>query len=147
MNGGAVQDRFFKPDHEDGPFTNLKAFNDWVFAAATLQKPAGDGTIQLLDHPDVYRDLLPDTCSVYFTHGDLNPANIMVSGTPGSYKVSGIIDWEQAGWYPEWWEYSKMQFGVAETDEWILDDWPDRITEPHTDACHAFMEYTLWRGG
>ncbi|GAA5834753.1 hypothetical protein JCM11251_003654 [Rhodosporidiobolus azoricus] len=31
-------------------------------------------------------------------HGDLNPSNILVDGD----KVTGIIDWEMAGYYPEW---------------------------------------------
>ncbi len=41
---------------------------------------------------------------VKFTHPDLNPRNIQY------YKgrIVGIIDWEFAGWYPEYWEYTKM---------------------------------------
>ncbi|KAK6840103.1 hypothetical protein PG987_005969 [Apiospora arundinis] len=37
-----------------------------------------------------------------FTHGDLNPSNIFVRGD----EVVGIIDWETAGWYPDYWEYT-----------------------------------------
>ena len=37
-----------------------------------------------------------------FTHGDLAPRNILVKGD----KIVGIIDWECAGWYPEYWEYT-----------------------------------------
>ena len=25
-------------------------------------------------------------------------------------RITGIIDWEFAGWYPEYWEYTKMYF-------------------------------------
>lgn len=32
------------------------------------------------------------------THGDLSPRNIMVDGS----KVTGIVDWDNAGFYPEW---------------------------------------------
>jgi len=36
-----------------------------------------------------------------FTHADLNGGNVLVKGD----KVSGILDWEMAGWYPVYWEY------------------------------------------
>lgn len=37
-----------------------------------------------------------------FTHGDLSSFNILVRGD----AVVGIIDWETAGWYPSYWEYT-----------------------------------------
>ncbi|KAK6856449.1 hypothetical protein PG995_006636 [Apiospora arundinis] len=40
--------------------------------------------------------------ALVFTHGDLNPSNIFVRGD----EVVGIIDWETAGWYPDYWEYT-----------------------------------------
>jgi hypothetical protein len=58
-----------------------------------------------------------------------------------------IIDWEQAGWYPEYWEYCKMHFGAADDDEWLTDDWPSMITEHDEDAFWAFSEYYMWRTG
>ena len=70
----------------------------------------------------MYRDLFPDTGSVYFTHGDLTLGNIIVSGPPGFQRVKGIIDWEQAGWYPEYGEYCKMLYGVELDHEWRNDD-------------------------
>ncbi|KAI6773042.1 hypothetical protein HG530_004000 [Fusarium avenaceum] len=45
--------------------------------------------------------------NIVFTHGDLNPRNIMVERTRdsigvGSWRSSGIIDWETAGYYPDY---------------------------------------------
>ena len=40
-----------------------------------------------------------------FTHNDLNPANIMIH----EGHVSGIIDWDRAGYYPVWYEYLKLR--------------------------------------
>jgi hypothetical protein len=37
-----------------------------------------------------------------FTHRDLSTMNIIVRGD----EVVGIIDWETAGWWPEYWEYT-----------------------------------------
>ncbi|KAF9518791.1 hypothetical protein BS47DRAFT_1375256 [Hydnum rufescens UP504] len=38
-----------------------------------------------------------------FTHGDIAPRNIIVRGN----KIVAILDWESAGWYPEYWEYTR----------------------------------------
>lgn len=42
--------------------------------------------------------------SVVFTHGDLYRHNILVHDG----RLSGIIDWECAGWLPEYWDYTTM---------------------------------------
>ncbi|KAF4823484.1 hypothetical protein CGCTS75_v010321 [Colletotrichum tropicale] len=59
---------------------------------------------------------------VLFTHADLLPSNIML--TPGLLpRVAAINDWEQTGWYPEYWEYCKVkrmnQFSEPMHTEWI----------------------------
>ena len=52
---------------------------------------------------------------IVFTHADLNPRNILVdrivrsNGTTG-WELTGIVDWERAGYYPEYWEYTKAMF-------------------------------------
>ena len=40
---------------------------------------------------------------IVFTHGDMQYHNIMI--TPDSH-ISGIVDWEAAGWLPDYWELS-----------------------------------------
>jgi len=55
---------------------------------------------------------------IVFTHADLNLRNILVDEMG---RVSGIVDWECAGWYPEYWEYTKMHFTVRFTPRWIAD--------------------------
>ena len=40
---------------------------------------------------------------IVFTHGDLVPQNILVENE----HVTGIVDWEQAGLYPEYGEHVK----------------------------------------
>ncbi|KAF8066784.1 hypothetical protein FPV67DRAFT_1417237 [Lyophyllum atratum] len=47
---------------------------------------------------------IPLNCPIRFTHGDLVPKNIMVDGS----TVTGVIDWANAGFYPEFWEYARM---------------------------------------
>ena len=38
---------------------------------------------------------------IVLTHGDLSQHNILVQNG----KITGLIDWEFAGWLPEHWEY------------------------------------------
>lgn len=59
---------------------------------------------------------------ILFTHGDLDPRNILVENG----HVSGIIDWEQAGWYPEYWEYVKTMWGAVSTWE---SPWPLEVVK------------------
>ncbi|KAK4638138.1 hypothetical protein CLAFUW4_02320 [Fulvia fulva] len=49
-----------------------------------------------------------------FTHGDLNPFNILVRDD----KVVAIIDWEFAGWYPNYWEYTSAWYGNITRTGW-----------------------------
>lgn len=48
-----------------------------------------------------------------FTHGDFAPRNILVTedGT-----VVAIVDWETAGWYPEYWEFTKARYTLEHMD-------------------------------
>lgn len=47
--------------------------------------------------------------AIRFTHGDLSPGNIMIENG----HVVGILDWQEAGWYPEYWEYVNTMQGCA----------------------------------
>jgi Ser/Thr protein kinase RdoA (MazF antagonist) len=40
---------------------------------------------------------------VKFTHGDIKHHNILVDEEG---HITGLLDWESAGWYPEFWEYT-----------------------------------------
>lgn len=69
-----------------------------------------------------------------FSHGDLGPSNIMVEDG----HVVGIIDWEQAGWYPYFWDdfvASGASKGAADVqDRWasiypqMFETFPDEVT-------------------
>ncbi|KAL1847948.1 hypothetical protein Plec18170_008362 [Paecilomyces lecythidis] len=50
-------------------------------------------------------DMLPRSEHSVFTHADIAPRNIMVDE---QNKVTGILDWEWAGWYPDYWEYAQI---------------------------------------
>lgn len=84
------------------------------------------------EEPLEYWDHEPDVVAVHgkaegfyavkFSHADIAPRNVRVKAG----KITGIIDWEFAGWYPEYWEYTRM-FYPGERP--YLKRWFDAIEE------------------
>ncbi|EEH04116.1 conserved hypothetical protein [Histoplasma capsulatum G186AR] len=70
-----------------------------------------------------------DIChEIVFTHGDLNPRNILAENG----KITGIVDWENAGWFPEYWEFTKAHYTVRSLIRWLADV-IDRVFERYRD--------------
>jgi hypothetical protein len=65
-----------------------------------------------------YRISLSDNCLIHFAHADMSPEHILLDQKTGN--VTGIIDWEMAGFWPEWWEYRKALFG-SRLQRWWFD--------------------------
>jgi hypothetical protein len=82
----AVDSRFFR--HEGGPFADEAAYND--FLVADLHEPGVR---------DMIRSQMRDSHEIVLTHGDLHAINILARPAVG---VVAIIDWELAGFYPEY---------------------------------------------
>ncbi|KAL5366488.1 hypothetical protein BJX96DRAFT_182634 [Aspergillus floccosus] len=53
----------------------------------------------------------------FLTPGDLNPRNILVENG----KSTDIVGWEDAGWFPEYWEYTKAHYSVRSVRRWLAD--------------------------
>ncbi|KAL2023880.1 hypothetical protein VTK56DRAFT_657 [Thermocarpiscus australiensis] len=83
----AVDSRLFL--HEGGPFANEAAYNEFLISDLT-----GHSIVQ-----DMIRTQMRTDHEIVLTHGDLHAINIMVR--PGAGVVA-IIDWELAGYYPEY---------------------------------------------
>jgi aminoglycoside phosphotransferase (APT) family kinase protein len=64
---------------------------------------------------------------IVLTHGDFAPRNILVNGS----KVVAILDWELAGFYPEYWEYAKAVWREAWQEGWLKDHAIDQILDPY----------------
>ncbi|RMD39295.1 hypothetical protein DV735_g5830, partial [Chaetothyriales sp. CBS 134920] len=54
---------------------------------------------------------------IVFTHADLNMRNVLVQQHNG--RLSGIVDWENSGWYPEYWEYTKAHYITKLNRRWL----------------------------
>lgn len=79
-----------------GPFPSEKEFSESLCLGAL------PGLMHRTDH------------KIVFTHADLNMRNIIVEDG----RITGIVDWENAGFFPEYWEYTKCHFGVRISKRW-----------------------------
>ena len=63
------------------------------------------------------------TAKVVFSHGDLRPENIVVQPDQhGNCFLTGILDWEKSGFYPDYFECTKATSNMSPSnaDDWYL---------------------------
>lgn len=140
VTGGPLWDLYWRDDGGAGPFHSVKEFNDKMQEDALPYVPLAERNFD-----DPYRNLFPDSGQILFTHADINSHNIMIAGPAGSRKITALIDWEQAGWYPEYWEYCKMIGCEDYENGWLAEGWVHKVMKPHQDEIAAWGEYMLWR--
>jgi aminoglycoside phosphotransferase (APT) family kinase protein len=86
--------------NEGGPFANEAAYNDFL-----VSDLVGASNVR-----DMIRTQMRDDHEIVLSHGDLHGVNIMVRPRVG---VVVIIDWELAGFYPEYHDLLKPFHPVA----------------------------------
>ncbi|KAF8531663.1 kinase-like domain-containing protein [Gautieria morchelliformis] len=105
--------------------------------------------IYVQDHSDMFdsKDVLDKTATrtyaTAFTHGDIAPRNILVKNK----KIVAILDWESAGWYPEYWKYTRTSMAnlyIPDFWEMFRTDglevvYPDEFIVDHTTANEFFQ--------
>jgi len=110
-----------------GPFTNEAEFNVFLRNGMTntdsIKDSGKQAEIQKLI--EMHRESEGRKKKTVFTHADVNPSNILVK----EGRVVGVVDWEMAGWYPEYWEYTTAINtpyikGWKESIGKFLDEWP-----------------------
>jgi len=104
-SGGKVRDCRRISEYISGPFPDEEAFNNAFFDLVT--------TTPTTIRTALARRLRTDH-RVVFTHGDLTQHNIIIRNN----KIVGLIDWEYAGWYPEYWEYVKFFERHSKNKDW-----------------------------
>ncbi|RMZ84157.1 hypothetical protein DV738_g786, partial [Chaetothyriales sp. CBS 135597] len=81
-----------------------------------LIQPADPTSYDFEEHMARAKTLDSQTHEVVFTHGDLAPHNMLVMSDG---RIAGLIDWEAAGYYPNYWEYTTA-WGIG-TEGWWFD--------------------------
>lgn len=101
-DNGPVYDHRLNNGFPCGPFISISEFHDFL-VSPVLKCPRPELAVE-------YRKQLSDDCTVNFTHADMSYEHIFVDKVNGN--VTGIIDWEMAGFLPAWWESRKALYGV-----------------------------------
>lgn len=96
-----------------GPFEDVAAFH------LHLRKgmPSPPHPDQLEEVKDLIARQEKGSWPLRFTHGDLSSFNILVRGD----EVVGVLDWETAGWFPSYWEYTTA-WNVSPMNEFWRDE-------------------------
>ncbi|KAJ5420905.1 hypothetical protein N7465_003424 [Penicillium sp. CMV-2018d] len=100
-HGGPLFDYRF-PSGICGPFHQISEFNSFL-VHKHVRNETRDNIATV--HARQYRSV--------FTHADLNPRNIIIDRG----RLSGIVDWECAGFYPEYWEFTRLFYGAQPLPE------------------------------
>ncbi|KAL3456712.1 kinase-like domain-containing protein [Aspergillus heterothallicus] len=97
--GGEIVDHRL-PGSRGGPFKTETEFNNH------LTSHIGESFIEVAE-----RKNLPvrNHTQFYFTHSDLHHSNLLVENG----RLSGIVDWESAGFRPDYWEFTKAMYGTT----------------------------------
>lgn len=91
------------------PIINETQFNDFLMSEAHTSP----------SYVKFVRACLRDDHRIVMTHGDLHPRNLLMNNEQ-EVIITGVIDWETGGGYPEYWEYVKALHTAFVGDEY---DW------------------------
>jgi len=119
---GPVRDELFDTTYEfskdqPGPFATEPEFIaaiSWALARRAFHDHRVPFACRLLEtmaiHPKQARDE-----AFTLTHGNLQGGHILVSdpSQTSHVEITGILGWEQCGYYPGWWEISKIMLDNA----------------------------------
>jgi hypothetical protein len=109
VSGGPVVDQRVNGGNPCGPFSSESDFNH-VLLGVLVNFPNSPYLQSAVSAQS-------DNHEILFTHGDLGSQNILVD--PEAGHVNAIIDWEMAGWMPEYWEYRKARYAGYNEEWWV----------------------------
>lgn len=113
IGGGGCKDTRRHVRVSKQPIHDVSEFRDFLFSNPRFGTSAYNWLLQNI--------LTEMSEAIVFSHGDLRPENIVVQyNESGNYVITGIIDWEKRGFYPDYFESLKATSSMSPTD---ADDW------------------------
>lgn len=110
-----------------GPFRSIDEFHLFLRSGISSSPEQYSEVNELVDKHNSAR------YSTRFTHSDLNSTNILVRDD----DIVGIVDWDTAGWLPEYWEYTTASNVNPYNEFWkaeilkFLQEYPEAL---HTES-------------
>ncbi len=105
-------------------------FDEFIFSSPTTGSPVYISFLKNF----VLSDSDGPQPKCVFTHSDLRPANIRVVEEAGRWVISGIIDWEFSGFYPDYWESLKITNTMM---AWECSDWYEHLPKSLSPLHHS----------
>lgn len=115
-----------------GPFGTLLEFHDW------LVKPPKRLPAQSMYWHQITTQLGAEY-PIVFTHGDIAARNIIVRDG----RIVALLDWEFAGWCPEYWEYVFALRGMDNVDWETLGRYLPSLFPKRYDLEYILMQFIL----
>ena len=103
-DGTEIRDTRLYFTYHSPPCHDEKAFNGFLLSNLYEHTPP---LVQ-----EAFSQRLRSNHRIVLSHCDLTPRNILVQDG----KIKGLVDWEDSGWYPEYWEYVKFFQRTADKD-------------------------------
>ncbi|KAK7894619.1 hypothetical protein LTR67_006381 [Exophiala xenobiotica] len=138
VGGQGCKDQRRHLRRNSGPILNVEEFVDFQFSNPNYGSSTFIEFLRAFTRVNAHQ--------IVFTHGDLRPENILVEVTEDTKcTVTGLIDWEDSGFYPEYYESTKLTNCMGTTEEW---DWlrflPPCIS-PHKFPVEWLLDYVWGR--
>lgn len=126
FGGNGIKSYRIRHDEYVGPFASQKEFHEELVSGYE----ATHSVMAAASHSRPHR--------ICFTHGDITPHSILLNE---DMRPVGLIDWECAGWLPEYWEYTyALYIRYPRYKEWS--DLFTRIFPQY--RVELEVEYELW---
>lgn len=106
----------FRLNNPCGPFPDLNTFHQQLRTLAYIDSSKINSADSLNPLTQKCLRIHTNSYPIFFTHGDINLTNILMN--PRTLRISGLIDWECAGFYPEYWEKTKSVYSVNRDTFW-----------------------------
>nr|POF15033.1 hypothetical protein CFP56_72137 [Quercus suber] len=138
VSGDLYDSRMPRPTRRFGPFRTIQEFHVWLRDGFEIAKFEDEEHRAELEKMALKQD--GTWPAPVFTHGDLNPYNILVH----KGRISGFVDWEFAGWYPHYWEYTSAWYGNRLRTTWPT--WLERFLTPYPEELEMEITRQRWWG-
>ncbi|KAA8627746.1 aminoglycoside phosphotransferase [Pyrenophora tritici-repentis] len=128
------------PNHADGPCQSESEFDEHLFSC--ISGHSFNSWEKFEETVEIAERLRKMRHPIVFTHGDFKHHNVMIMNG----HITAFLDWESAGWYPDYWEFTTLlRFGRK--DHWWnsgCGDWAVKDTQRNWKKILLPMFCCIW---
>lgn len=115
-----------------GPFPDLTSFHEYIISNVGPEDRPRYRELCAKSHGKPHR--------VVLTHGDATARNILIDES--TKRLTGLIDWENVGWFPEYWDYTNAYWSSYAMRPYEMEGFLDRVFPGYETELE--VEKALW---